>query len=65
MADKNKSVEEPKEKVDRRFESTVRNLLDTPPDPKRERLKKEGGFAAPKSGMKKGLDSNQKKSGRN
>jgi hypothetical protein len=56
MAGKNKSVEGNKEDVDRRFESTVRKLLDTPPHPKRMRLKKEGGKAAPKLRQENGLE---------
>ena len=50
MTDKNKSVNESKEGVDRRFESAVKNLLNTPPKPKRGQSKKEGGKATPKVG---------------
>jgi hypothetical protein len=56
MTDTNKSVKESKENVDRRFESTVKNLLNTPPKPKRGQLKKEGGKAAPKLQRKTGSE---------
>ncbi|HKI60728.1 MAG TPA: hypothetical protein VKA31_00395 [Mariprofundaceae bacterium] len=56
MADKNKSVETNEKNVDRRFESTVKNLLNTPPKPKRGQLKKEGSKAAPKLQRKTGSE---------